>query len=89
MKDLGVKDTAAYRVIRQVVDHTWGPDEKLDDEEIVSLCRDFRELGGTWRGIMDGDMRCVKALENAIDAHIRFRMLSKAASVLAGDGSGR
>lgn len=89
MKELGVKDTAAYRVIRQVVDHTWGSDEKLDDDEVVSLCRDFRELGGTWRGIMDGDMKCVKALEDAIDAHIRFRMLSKAASALVGDGFGR
>jgi len=89
MKDLDVKDTAAYRIIRQVVDHTWGSDEKLDDDEVVSLCRDFKDLGGTWRGIMDGDMGCVKALENAIDAHIRFRMLSRAASKLVRDSSYR
>jgi len=89
MKDLDVKDTAAYRVIRQVVDHTWGSDEDLDDKEIVSLCHDFKELGGTWKGIMDGDMECVKALEDAIDSHIRFRMLSKAASVLVGGRLGR
>lgn len=84
MADLGVKDTAAFRVIRQIVDHTWGSDEKLDDREIVALCKAFRDNGGSWRGVMGGDSSSVQKLEDVIDFYLQNRMVLTAATRVAG-----
>ena len=80
---LGVKDTAAHRIIRQVTDHTWGPDEKLDDTEVVRVCRSFRDLGGTWEALMAGDVDEIAKLEAAIDALVQGRNLRTMASRVA------
>jgi len=75
MDDLGLKDTIAWRIIRQVVDHTWG-DEEFDDEEFLELCVNFVKNGGSWQALMDGDMDSVKALENSIDSFMKERSKS-------------
>ena len=79
MKEPGVKDTAAFRIIRQVVDHTWSSDEEVRDEDVVNVCREFRRLGGSWEGLMGGDVRAFQVLERAIGSLLEFRSLSKIA----------
>jgi len=83
MKELGVKDTAAFRVIRQVVDHTWSPDEEVSDEDVVSVCRDFHKRGGSWRGLLAGDVRDFQVLEETIESLLELRQLSRMARRLA------
>lgn len=87
--DPGVKDTAAFRVIRQVVDHTWSADEKLDDGEVVRICQDFRRLGGSWKELMAGDVRQFEILEGVIGSLFDSRALSKIARKLAGESCSR
>lgn len=80
MTDLGVKSTAAYRVIRQIVDHSWGSDEEFNSEEVILICKTFSDTGGTWIGIMAGDVSCIQKLEEVINSHIENRTVSRAAS---------
>lgn len=78
----GVHDTTAYRVFRMVVDHTWGPEEDLDDKEFLDICRTFRRSGGSWESLMCGDVRHVTLLEQAIDETVAFKSASRHASFL-------
>lgn len=80
----GVKDTAAYRIVRQVTDHTWGSDAKLDDAEVLRILDGFQARGGSWERLMAGDMKCVKALEESIDSFMNIRNVIRAASVISG-----
>jgi hypothetical protein len=70
MKNLGLKDTAAWRIVRQVVDHTWG-DEELEDEAFLKICLLFVKNGGSWQNLMGGDMDSIKALEDSIDSFMK------------------
>lgn len=82
-----MKDTAAYRIVRQIVDHTWGPDAKLDDKEFLQILTGFQRRGGSWERLMGGDMGCVKYLEDSIDNFMKVRDLMKVAAVIAGTGA--
>lgn len=77
--EAGVKDTVAYRVIRQVTDHTWGSDTDLSDWDVVAICRSFASRGALWEGLLGGDMRCVEALEASIDELVGPRKIDEAA----------
>ncbi len=68
MDRLGIQDTTAYRIIRQVTDHTWGSDTDLSDSEVRDICVSFYEGGGSWEDLMAGSMDCVAALERSIDS---------------------
>lgn len=76
----GVKDTAAYRIIRQITDHTWGSDVDYSDEDVVMLCRGFSRRGGSWEALMSGDMGSIVHLEAAIDDMVGVRKLEEAQS---------
>jgi hypothetical protein len=76
----GVKDTAAYKVIRQIVDHVYGSDEKLSDEETVAICHAFHAANGSWVNLMGGDMRSVRVLEDVLEAFMESRKLSRVAT---------
>jgi hypothetical protein len=89
MKEAGVKDTAAYRITRQITDHTWGSDEKLSDAEFVSIYKSFHRVGGSWERLMDGDMSCVQKLEESIDNFMNNRRLSKVAVRILNSHGGR
>jgi hypothetical protein len=73
MDNVGVKDTAAYRIVRQITDHTWGDEEKYSDKEFISVYRAFRRSGGSWYDLMAGHMAHITILENAIDAFMNKR----------------
>lgn len=76
--------TAAYRVIRQVLDHVWGPDEDLEDEDLISISKAFKEAGGSWENLMSGDMASIGKLEDAIESHVQTRALISIACRVAG-----
>jgi hypothetical protein len=67
-----VRETAAWRVVRQILDHCWGGAD-LSDDEFVELCVDFRRRGGLWEPVMSGDLDAIVILEKAIDSFIVCR----------------
>lgn len=69
----GIKDTTAYIIVRQVMDHIYGDDEKLSSEDFVAIFKMYLGRGGSWEGIMDGDMRDVKILEDVLQAFVNYR----------------
>lgn len=83
MEDLSPKDTAAHKVIRQIVDHTWGSDEKISDRDVVLICHSFHKRGGSWERLMAGDASSVTLLEDSIDSLVNGRNLARMASRLA------
>jgi hypothetical protein len=84
MKDAGIKDTAAYRVVSQMISHSWPSEEALDDGEFVSICHGFSQSGGSWEAVMDGDPASTDTLEQVVDALMQSRKLSRMARVVAG-----
>lgn len=83
MSDSPVKQTVAYRIVGQFVDHIYGHDEKVSEEEFIHVFRIFMGAGGSWEAIIDGDMRSVALLEGALDRFIRWRNTFRTASRVA------
>ena len=83
--NVGLKDTAAWHVIEQLLEHVWGSDEDLDDEETLVVCKLFHKSGGKWRGIMDGDPRHVEILEECINNMLQARKFKKIALRISGN----
>ena len=48
----GIKDTTAYIITRQVMDHVYGDDEKLSSEDFVVIFKIYLGRGGSWEGLM-------------------------------------
>jgi hypothetical protein len=71
--DDSVKQTVAFRIVRQSTDHVYGSDEKISPEEFLSIYRMFSGAGGSWEGLVKGDMKSVTLLEGALDRLIRWR----------------
>jgi hypothetical protein len=82
MADSVVKETIAYKIVRQIVDHVWG-DEDLSDREFLSICAGFRLRGGSWEAVVRGDMRSVEALEDSIDSFMEARSIARVAARVA------
>lgn len=83
MSDFSVKDTAAWRVVRQLIDHGWGQDEKLEDHEFLDLCSEFHQCGGSWEALMKGDSSCVEILENSIQFLFEERRIASIAAKIS------
>lgn len=79
----GITDTAAYRVIRQVIDHVFDPDISVEEEDVIGICDIFRDLEGSWEQLMDGDSTEYQKLENAIESRLNCKALAKVARRLA------
>jgi hypothetical protein len=80
MNDISMEDTAAFKIVRQMINHSWGSDEDISEEELIKISRDFRANGGSWQRLMDGDIASVNILEDVIDDLINNRNLAKIAS---------
>lgn len=83
MDDAGVKDTTAYRISRQIMDHIYGEDEEMSDADFVGVYKDFHRRGGSWQALMGGDMRSVKVIEDSIEALVKSRGLGAIAARVA------
>lgn len=69
-------DTTAYKVLRQLIDHTWGFDLSLDEEDLINIASIFRDLNGAWEKIMNGDTNEISKLESATQAWINVRKIA-------------
>jgi hypothetical protein len=78
-----VKNTVAYRIVRQIADHVYGPDEKVSSEEFLHVYRMFNGAGGSWEGLIGGDMKSVAILEGALERFIKWRNTFKVACRVA------
>ena len=83
MNNPGVKDTTAYEIVRQITDHIYGPDTELSDTDFVEIFKSYYDDGGSWEKLIDGDMKCVKIIEEAIDNFINNRTMNKVAVQVA------
>lgn len=79
----GIKDTVAYRISRQIMDHMYGSDEDMSDEDFVGIYTDFHRRGGSWKDIMDGDMKSVKHIEDSIEYLVKSRSTGKIAVIVS------
>lgn len=70
-----ILDTAAHRVIKQMVDHSWDLDESLEEEDIININLTFQKLGGSWESLMDGDIQMLNMLENSIECWLNSKPL--------------
>lgn len=84
----GVKDTTAYTISRQIMDHIYGDDEEMSNEDFIGLYHDFHRRGGSWQALMDGDMRSVKIIEDALDCLVKSRGAGKIAARVASKFTG-
>jgi len=64
------KETTAYRVIRQLIDHSWGVDVDVSSGLLTDICKTFYRLGGSWERLVDGDPKCFRILDSAINSHL-------------------
>lgn len=77
--DSGIRDTAAYKIVQQILDHTRPDSSKIEDAEFLRILSGFYKRGGSWERLMDGDMRSMINLEDSIDALMEAKKLSKIA----------
>lgn len=89
MSDDIVKETVAYRVCRQIVDHVYGSEEKLSSEEFLQVYRIFHGAGGSWEGVIRGDLHAVNLLEGALDRFMRWRNTWRVAVRVAAASGGQ
>lgn len=75
MEDLGLQDTFAYRIIKQIMDHTWSDESKLSDTEVIYVYHRFSNGGGSWQKLMDGSIEEIKTLEDAIKDLLNVRAI--------------
>ena len=81
MESIKIKDTIAYKIIRQMVDHIWGGQE-LSDDQLMSICRLFGSRGASWESLMNGSMDNSVILEECIESVIKNKDEHKIASRL-------
>lgn len=63
--DSTLKETTAWKVIDQILEHTWGVDD-IDSDIVISACRMFEKAGGSWKKAIQGDVTHLSILEDCI-----------------------
>jgi len=82
---IGIKNTTAYRIVRQIIDHTRGHESKISDDDFLSIFENFYRKGGSWEKITSGSMHDVKLIEDSIDEFFNLAKLKKIAGVISGN----
>ncbi len=80
MSDIGIKDTTAYKITRQIMDHVYGSDEKLSNKEFLAVYELFNQRGGSWDALMDDSMDDIVKLEECLESFVKYRNTVKTAS---------
>lgn len=73
MENISVKDTTAYKIIRQLLDHIYGSDVELNDEDFLHIYATYMRLGGTWEGMIRGSMPCFDLLVSLLDSYMDIK----------------
>lgn len=77
-----IKDTAAWRITRQLVDHIFGHDTDLSDDEFIFIYRVFLKRGGSWKELMDGNILIIILLEKLLEDYFKVRAMKEALKVV-------
>jgi hypothetical protein len=76
----------AWRIVQELIKHTWGEDKSFDDNDFLNICSNFVREGGFWQGLMEGDLKHISLLSNKINDFMSNRNLEKVASSIVLDG---
>lgn len=71
MESSGIKDTTAYSIIREMIDHLFNTDKDLENEDVLWICKAFQESGGSWERIVRGSTGDMTVLEKIIDIFLQ------------------
>lgn len=71
--DSGVSDIISYKITRQIMDHIYGNDQEMTDEDFMALFRTFHSLGGSWESIIDGSPPDMDLLMDIIKAFVKVK----------------
>jgi len=77
MEILTVRDTIAWKIMRQYIDHVFGSDQKMDDNDFITVYGDYIKNGGSWRSLLNGDVECFTILDNSISSMIQSKNSSE------------
>lgn len=69
----GIGDTIAFRVVRQILDHIYGSDQVMEDEDFLSIFRTFVNLGGKWEHLLNGSPADMNRLMDVLKAYVKTR----------------
>jgi hypothetical protein len=58
----------ANRIIRQLVDHLFGEGMVILKEDYLALRAVYRQMGGTWASLVDGNNESIGLLEKIVTA---------------------
>lgn len=86
MKLLGPRDTIAWRIVQELIKHTWGEDETFDDDDFLDICSNFVRSGGLWEDLIKGDTSHISLLGEKIHDFMSHQNLERVAScIVCGD----
>lgn len=72
MNTFNIRDTAAYKIVDQMISHAWGG-AKWEDKDLVNLYRLYSNRGGSWEKIINGDPQSFQLLEKSIGDYLNYR----------------
>ncbi len=79
----GVKNTVAYKIIRQMTDHIWGSDEELEDSDVIAILQLFQSRNQSWQALINGSMDSAVELEECIEIVIKSKREDRLVSRVA------
>ena len=72
MDESGLRDTIAYRIVRQILDHVY-PDQKMTNPEFMSIFRTFSDVGGSWEDLIVGSPKSYEMLMDVLKAFVKVK----------------
>ena len=69
----GISDTVSYKITRQIVDHIYGSDQEMTDDDFMALFRTFHNLGGSWENLIGGAPADMDRLMDVIKAFVKVK----------------
>lgn len=65
-----LKRTTSYMIIDQIVNHVYGPDIKIDNNDLSLICLNFKKCGGSWESLIRGEVDQFRILEGILGLFI-------------------
>lgn len=73
MDDNSLKETTAFKIIRQMLDHMYGSDVKLSDDDFLHIYSTYMNLGGSWEMMIRGSMPSFDLLVKLLDSFVDIK----------------
>lgn len=69
--DLGTKDTVAFKICRQILDHIYGNEQEFDGSDFLCVHKTFTSIGGSWEDVVNGDPKSLHLLMDVLAAFVK------------------